>query len=210
MASLDRLLVARDNAIIKLLSPPFDVSEPDPGYIRAYVPGVRENGGQYTHAAVWAAMAFAELGDTRRAAELTAILNPVRHAGDAAAVGKYKVEPYVVASDVYALPPHTGRGGWTWYSGSAGWLYRLLLESVLGLRREADRLYLRPCVPDAWQSFRIHYRYGATVYHVEVRRGNVEGLSLDGRAVPGPAVPLADDGGEHRIEATLAGAAAKA
>jgi cellobiose phosphorylase len=208
MDSLDRLLVDRDNALIKLLSPPFDVSVPDPGYIRAYVPGVRENGGQYTHAAVWAAMAFAELRDSRRAAELTAMLNPVNHALDAAAVDKYKVEPFVVASDVYALPPHTGRGGWTWYSGSAGWLYRLLLESVLGLQREADTLYLRPCVPDHWDGFSIDYRYGATVYHVQAHR---EGAGADkssrpgGAVMPGEPIPLVDDGGEHQVRLVLPG-----
>ncbi|HEU0231025.1 MAG TPA: hypothetical protein VFR20_10665 [Burkholderiaceae bacterium] len=207
MDSLDRMLVDRDNAIIKLLSPPFDVSVPDPGYIRAYVPGVRENGGQYTHAAVWAAMAFAELHDTRRAAELIAILNPVNHALDATAVERYKVEPYVVASDVYALPPHTGRGGWTWYSGSAGWLYRLLLESVVGVRREADKLFLRPCVPDHWDAFSVDYRYGATVYHIDVRReAKVAGSAspvIDADSLQSPVIPLVDDGGEHRITFTL-------
>ncbi|TAM88537.1 MAG: hypothetical protein EPN41_05580 [Candidimonas sp.] len=201
MASLDRLLVDRANDVVKLLAPPFDNATPDPGYIRAYVPGVRENGGQYTHAAVWAAMAFAQLHDAPRAGELATMLNPVEHVRNRAAVEKYKVEPYVIASDVYALPPHTGRGGWTWYSGSAGWMYRLLLESVLGLRREAGKLYLRPCMPNGWNTFTIRYRYGATLYHIVVARGDSATLSVDGRGVQ--AVALADDGIEHRVRLAL-------
>ncbi len=140
-------LVRHDHGLIQLLDPPFDKSDLDPGYIRGYVPGVRENGGQYTHAAIWTAMAFAALGDSRRAWELTSMINPVNHGVSAQAVAIYKVEPYVVAADVYAVAPHTGRGGWTWYTGSAGWMYRLIVESLLGLKLEGDKLHITPCLP---------------------------------------------------------------
>ena len=152
-------LVRRDHALIQLLDPPFDKSALEPGYIRGYVPGVRENGGQYTHGAIWTAMAFAELGDSARAWELTSMINPVNHARTPEAAAAYKVEPYVVAADVYALAPHTGRGGWTWYTGSAGWMYRLVVESLLGLRLEGDRLRIAPCLPPEWTGFTLRYRY---------------------------------------------------
>ena len=134
MEAADQRLIHRDQALIQLLDPPFDKSDLNPGYIKGYVPGVRENGGQYTHGAIWMAMAFAKLGDSRRAWELMAMINPVNHARSPESIATYKVEPYAVAADVYALSPHTGRGGWTWYTGSAGWMYRLIVESLLGLR----------------------------------------------------------------------------
>ena len=143
MKAVDERLVRRDHALIQLLDPPFDKSALDPGYIRGYVPGVRENGGQYTHGAIWAAMAFAALGDRERAWELATMINPVNHARTPEGVATYKVEPYVIAADVYALAPHTGRGGWSWYTGSAGWMYRLIVESLLGLTLEGDRSALR-------------------------------------------------------------------
>ena len=159
MDAVDRRLVRRDHALIQLLDPPFDKSHLNPGYIKGYVPGVRENGGQYTHAAIWAAMAFAALGDRLRAWELLARINPINHARSPQGVATYKVEPYVVAADVYALSPHTGRGGWTWYTGSAGWMYRLIVESLLGLRLEVDTLHITPCLPASWKGFTLHYRY---------------------------------------------------
>src|SRR5438270_3351512 len=140
MDNVNKRLVRTSDALIQLLDPPFDKSDLDPGYIKGYVPGVRENGGQYTHAAIWTAMAFAALGDSRRAWELLALINPVNHAATPEAIAVYKVEPYVIAADVYALSPHTGRGGWTWYTGSAGWMYRLIIESLLGLDRKSTRL----------------------------------------------------------------------
>ena len=155
---------------MKLLDPPFDKSAVNPGYIKGYVPGVRENGGQYTHAAVWAAMAFAELGDARRAWELFTMINPVNRTKSAAALATYKVEPYVMAADVYAAPPHTGRGGWTWYTGSAGWMYRLAIESLLGLTLEGDKLRLAPCLPANWPGFKLRYRYRDTLYRIVVMR----------------------------------------
>ena len=208
MEALDRHLVRREHGLIQLLDPPFDKSASNPGYIKGYVPGVRENGGQYTHAAIWAAMAFARLDDSRRAWELFAMINPVSHTSSAAAIATYKVEPYVMAADVYAVAPHTGRGGWTWYTGSAGWMYRLAVESLLGLRREADKLYLAPCLPAGWQGFKLQYRYQDTVYRVAVRigapgEGGETRVTLDGVAQSGAAISLIDDRREHLVEVAI-------
>ncbi len=204
MAAVDARLVRRDHGLIQLLDPPFDTSTLNPGYIKGYAPGVRENGGQYTHAAIWAAMAFARLGDNRRAWELFNIINPVNHARSAKEMATYKVEPYVMAADVYAVPPHTGRGGWTWYTGSASWMYRLILESLLGLTLEVDRLRLAPCLPPDWGGFKMHYRYRETVYHINVVQTPAEdgemGLSLDGVEQPDQTIPLVDDHAEHWAE----------
>lgn len=201
MDSLYRHLFKPQAGVVQLLDPPFDRMPQDPGYIRGYVPGVRENGGQYTHAAVWAAMAFAELGDTRRAWELADLINPIHHARDAAAVERYKVEPYVLAADVYAVAPHEGRGGWTWYTGSAGWMYRLLTESLLGLRREGEWLSLRPCIPAAWDGYRMRYRYGGSDYLIEVSQHDIAQarLQLDDVPLPDLRCPLRDDGRHHRL-----------
>ncbi|MBW8367064.1 MAG: cyclic beta 1-2 glucan synthetase [Arenimonas sp.] len=206
MASLSEHLVRRDTGVVQLLDPPFDKTPKDPGYIRGYVPGVRENGGQYTHAAIWATMAFAELGDRERAWELLRMINPINHALDAAQAAVYKVEPYVVAADVYAVAPHVGRGGWTWYTGSAGWMYRLMTESLLGLRREGDTLRLTPCLPADWPGFEMDYRFGTSVYRLQVVQavGATPGMVLDGVALPGLVLPLRDDGVEHRVHVTLA------
>jgi cellobiose phosphorylase len=204
MDALDRRLVRRDHALIQLLDPPFDKSNMNPGYIKGYVPGVRENGGQYTHAAIWAAMAFAALGDRRRAWELLAMINPVHHARSPEGVATYKVEPYVVAADVYAVSPHTGRGGWTWYTGSAGWMYRLIVESLLGLRLEVDKLYVAPCLPAAWKGFTLHYRYRETLYHInvlQVSAGNGEtSVIVDGVEQQDKTISLVDDHQEHLVE----------
>jgi cellobiose phosphorylase len=204
MAAVDKRLVRRDRGLIQLLDPPFDESALNPGYIKGYVPGVRENGGQYTHAAIWTVMAFAALGDGRRAWELFDLINPVKHAISAAAVDVYKTEPYVVAADVYAVAPHTGRGGWTWYTGSAGWLYRLILESLLGLKLEVDKLRFAPCLPADWNAFKLHYRYRETVYHISVVQTSAAdhrtGATLDGVALQDATVPLVDDRVEHTVE----------
>jgi cellobiose phosphorylase len=199
--SLYTHLVRREAGLVQLLDPPFDKTPKDPGYIRGYVPGVRENGGQYTHAAVWAAMAFAHRGDAARAWELARMINPVNHALDAEAAAVYKVEPYVLAADVYAVPPHVGRGGWTWYTGSAGWMYRLLVESLHGLRRSGDRMALAPCLPADWDRYELQYRHGASVYLVEVVQDDAgpARLQLDGREQPGLDFPLLDDGAVHRV-----------
>ncbi len=211
-------LVRREHALIQLLDPPFDKSGMDPGYIRGYVPGVRENGGQYTHAAIWTAMAFAALGDSRRAWELTSMINPVNHGRTAEATAIYKVEPYVVAADVYAVAPHTGRGGWTWYTGSAGWMYRLIVESLLGLKREGDRLHITPCLPTEWNEFKLRYRYRETEYRITVLRFEPEHdeepaptrITVDGIALDTDYLLLIDDQRPHNVEvrvhaATLTG-----
>ena len=207
MASLDAHLVRRDAGLVQLLDPPFDKTAQDPGYIRGYVPGVRENGGQYTHAALWATMAFARLGDSARAWELLRMINPVHHGDSAERIATYKVEPYVVAADVYAVAPHVGRGGWTWYTGSAGWMYRLMVESLLGLRREGALLHLAPCIPREWPGYRMRYRYGDTVYRIHVQPqvgGEPSHLTVDGIAQPGLSFALGDDRAEHVVEAWVA------
>jgi cellobiose phosphorylase len=168
---------------------------------------VRENGGQYTHAGIWAAMAFAALGDRERAWELTTMMNPVNRARTPEGMATYKVEPYVIAADVYALAPHTGRGGWSWYTGSAGWMYRLIVESLLGLAREKDRLRFAPCLPADWTAFTIRYRYGATVYGIDIQQGLTgagEGIgatrvTVDGVVQPDNSVQLVDDQADHRV-----------
>ena len=204
MDAVDMQLVRRDAALIQLLDPPFDHSDPNPGYIQGYVRGVRENGGQYTHAAVWATMAFAALGDAKRAWELFTMIDPVNHAKSPEAIAVYKTEPYVLASDVYALAPHAGRGGWTWYTGSAGWMYQFILESLLGLKLEADELHFAPCVPAHWNSFQVHYRYRDTVYHITVLQTSLADggpkLTVDGVELPGPAIPMVDDRRQHAVE----------
>jgi cyclic beta-1,2-glucan synthetase len=207
MDALDRRLVRRNDALIQLLDPPFDKSNLNPGYIKGYVPGVRENGGQYTHAAIWAAMAFAALGDRRRAWELLAMINPVNHARSPEGAATYKVEPYVVAADVYAVSPHTGRGGWTWYTGSAGWMYRLIVESLLGLRLEVDKLHVAPCLPADWKGFTLHYRYRETLYHITVlqvsgRNGETR-VTVDGVEQQDHAIPLVNDRQEHSVEVKI-------
>jgi cellobiose phosphorylase len=209
MNAVDTQLVRRDAALIQLLDPPFDHSEPNPGYIQGYVRGVRENGGQYTHAAVWAAMAFAALGDAERAWELFTMIAPVNHAKSPDAIAVYKTEPYVLAADVYALAPHTGRGGWTWYTGSAGWMYRFILESLLGLTLENDKLHFAPCVAADWKSFEVHYRYRETVYDIVVLKtyGGDDGakLTVDGVEQPSPVVRLVDDRQPHSVEMRIHG-----
>jgi cyclic beta-1,2-glucan synthetase len=207
MESVDERLVRREHGLIQLLDPPFDKSEMNPGYIKGYVPGVRENGGQYTHAAIWAAMAFARLGDNRRAWELFSMINPVNHSRSPEETATYKVEPYVVAADVYAVAPHTGRGGWTWYTGSAAWMYRLIVESLLGLSLEVDKLRFTPCLPADWEGFKMHYRYRETVYHITVLQtpaGSGEmRVTADGMEQPDKTIPLVDDHREHWVEVLL-------
>ncbi|HEY5407179.1 MAG TPA: glycosyl hydrolase family 65 protein, partial [Ginsengibacter sp.] len=169
---------------------------------KGYVPGVRENGGQYTHAAVWMIMAFAKLGDTKRVWELLSMINPVNHGKTAEEVATYKVEPYVLAADVYSRTPHAGRGGWTWYTGSAGWMYRLITESFLGLKQEGNKLSITPCVPKEWGSFKVHYRYKKSMYHIEVMQMNMgEEISIrvDGAAQKDKIITLVDDGAEHTV-----------
>jgi cellobiose phosphorylase len=195
MDAVDQRLVRREVGLVQLLDPPFDRSELEPGYIKGYVPGVRENGGQYTHAAIWAAMAFARLGDATKAWEIMQMINPVHHTATPADVRIYRAEPYVVAADVYAVAPHTGRGGWTWYTGSAGWFYRLIVESLLGIRLEVDHLIIAPCLPSGWQPFTVRYRYRETYFRVTVLPDQ------DGETAA--TVPLVDDRQEHAVEVRI-------
>ncbi|HUE94678.1 GH36-type glycosyl hydrolase domain-containing protein [Pseudomonas sp.] len=201
MDALEKHLLRRDVGLVQLLEPPFDKGALDPGYIKGYVPGVRENGGQYTHAAVWASMAFAGLGDSARAWELLRMINPVSH-GSAQSIEQYKVEPYVVAADVYGVAPHAGRGGWSWYTGAAGWMYRLIVESLLGLQRTGSSLRLQPVLPADWPGYSLDYRFGSTLYRIEVIQqvDAPASLSLNGVPLADTQIPLVDDGGEHRVE----------
>jgi cyclic beta-1,2-glucan synthetase len=204
MAAVNEYLIRRGDGLIVLFTPPFDKSKLDPGYVKGYVPGVRENGGQYTHAALWTVIAFAMLGDGDRAGELFGLLNPINHSSTRAGLHKYKVEPYVAMGDVYAVPPHTGRGGWTWYTGSAGWMYRAAVEYILGFKLQGDRLRIDPCIPRGWREFEITYRRGKTTYLIKVEnphslcRGVAE-VKLDGVAQSGGEVVLIADGQQHQI-----------
>lgn len=212
MQVVSERLVHRSSALIQLLDPPFDKTSLDPGYIKGYVPGVRENGGQYTHAAIWAAMAFADLGDNDRAWELTTLINPANHAKSPEAIAIYKVEPYVMAADVYAVAPHIGRGGWTWYTGSAGWMYRLILESLLGLRLEVNQLHVAPCLPAHWDKFKVHYRFRETVYHLVIVQtwGSAQLIRVFADGVEGKnqVIALVDDRREHVVEVQVVRVAA--
>jgi len=213
MTAVDRRLVRRDDRLIQLLDPPFDKSSLEPGYIKAYVPGVRENGGQYTHAAIWTAMAFAMMGDRDQAWALFSMLNPINHGARAEDIATYKVEPYVMSADVYSAAGHVGRGGWTWYTGAAGWMYRLALETLLGLQLQVDKLRLAPRIPDEWSEYKIHYRYRATTYHLTVRRVGpkplvvlnltIDGATVDGTGQPHCTIPVVDDHREHHVEVGL-------
>jgi cellobiose phosphorylase len=208
MGALEHYLIKRDEGLIMLLTPPFDKGELKPGYIKGYVPGVRENGGQYTHAAIWVILAFAKMGDGDKAWEMFNLINPVNHARTPIEAARYKVEPYVMAADVYAVPPHVGRGGWTWYTGAAGWMYRVGVEHILGLKKRGETLIIDPCIPKDWDSYRMEYRYKDTKYviHVmnpdRVNRG-VKMIKLDGKESENRAVPLLDDRKEHYVEVTM-------
>lgn len=208
MAAVDEHLVRQADRLVVLCAPPFDATALDPGYIKGYPPGVRENGGQYTQAAIWSVMAFAALGDGDKAGELFAMLNPIDRASTPAGIARYGVEPYVVAADVYADAPHVGRGGWTWYTGSAGWMYRAGLESLLGFRVRGTRLMIDPCIPRPWPGFSIAFRYRSARYDVVVENlggvsHGVSPLELDGVPVRGLEVVLADDGRSHRLRVVL-------
>ncbi len=217
MAAVEEHLVRRDDGLVALFAPPFDHSLPDPGYVKAYVPGVRENGGQYTHAAAWVVVAFAEMGEGDKAHEIFALLNPIHHARTRAGVRRYRVEPYVIAADVYASPPHVGRGGWTWYTGSAGWLYRAGIEWILGLRLRGKELWIDPCIPREWPGYEMTLRYRSSRYAIVVENPHgatrgVASVELDGTQIA-PLVegmvgaraelPLVDDGATHKVRVVL-------
>lgn len=210
MDSAIEQLVDEKLRLIRLFDPPFDKHDWDPGYIKGYVPGVRENGGQYTHAAVWAVMAAAQLGRAEQAWKLFELINPVRHGDTKQHVQTYKVEPYVLAGDVYTLPGHEGRGGWTWYTGSASWMYRLILESLLGLELEVDTLTVRPLLPPHWGGFKLHYRFGSTMYHLDIvvlgpDTRQVGKLLVDQQLQPDGRIHMVDDRREHYVRVEVGG-----
>jgi cyclic beta-1,2-glucan synthetase len=204
MRSVIERLVRRDERLVLLFTPPFDRDARDPGYIKGYHPGVRENGGQYTHAAVWVAWALAELGQHDEAFEIFGFLNPISHSDSAERAAHYRVEPYAVAADVYGAPPFTGQGGWTWYTGSSSWLYRLGIEGLLGLRKQGSSFEVDPRVPAAWPGFRLTCRFGPAAYEIRVENpahvshGILE-VSLDGRALPDQRIPITTRRGKHVV-----------
>ena len=209
MAALDEYLVRRGDGLVLLFTPPFDRSDLDPGYIKGYLPGVRENGGQYTHGAIWAIIAFAALGDGRQGGELFSILNPINHASTRAG-SIVQGGALRVAADVYTESPHVGRGGWTWYTGSAGWMYQAGVEGILGFRLRGTTLQIDPCIPRAWPGYEIDFRYHSARYEIIVENPHgvsrgVASLELDGEALGGGGapIPLADDGATHRVRVVL-------
>jgi cyclic beta-1,2-glucan synthetase len=210
MDAVAERLIRSEDKLILLFAPPFDKTPRDPGYIRGYLPGIRENGGQYTHAALWTIWAYTRLGHGDRAESLFRMINPIYHSDTPEKAERYKVEPYVIAADVYGVPPHTGRGGWTWYTGSSGWSYRLGLDAILGLRLERGALRIDPCIPKDWKSFRMDYRHGDSIYHINVEnpagvnRG-VDQVILDGEPVPEGKIPLLDDRQVHEVVVRLVG-----
>jgi cellobiose phosphorylase len=205
MQSADKYLVRKEDQIIQLFTPPFDKSNLNPGYIKGYVPGVRENGGQYTHAAIWLVMAFAALEDKQKTWELLQMINPINHGNDLASISQYKVEPYVIAADVYGVKRHKGRGGWTWYTGSAGWMYQLIIESFLGIKRKGNSLSFAPCIPSEWPSVKINYRYMDTLYHIELvqtqpANKTTTKVVVDGVEESSKVIFLQNDGKPHEVK----------
>ncbi|MGH8925775.1 MAG: GH36-type glycosyl hydrolase domain-containing protein [Acidimicrobiia bacterium] len=211
MSAVEEYLVRRGDGLVLLFTPPFDRWDVDPGYIKGYLPGVRENGGQYTHAAIWSIIAFATLGQGDRAGELFGILNPINHASTRAGIHRYRVEPYVAAADIYSEAPHVGRGGWTWYTGAAGWMYRAGVEWILGFRLRGTKLRIDPCIPRAWRGFEINFRYHSSQYQVRVENPDgatrgIASLLLDDVEVPPDAdLDLSDDGQTHQVRVILGG-----
>ncbi len=208
MLALEHYLIRRDDGIHLLLTPPFDRSMPDPGYIKGYVPGVRENGGQYTHAAIWTVLALVKMGEGNKAGELFQMLNPLNHARTETEAAHYKVEPYVMTADIYATAPHIGRGGWSWYTGAAGWMYQAGLEGILGFKVEGNTLNLQPCIPSAWPGFTVQYKYKTSEYWIEVknphgRSTGISSISVDGEIVAVAPIQLVDDSKQHVVIFTM-------
>jgi cyclic beta-1,2-glucan synthetase len=197
MASLEKHLIRGDDGLALLFTPPFDKTPHDPGYIKGYPPGLRENGGQYSHAAMWAILAFAKLGEGDKAAGLFALLNPINHASTPEQADRYKVEPYVIAADVYSVAPHVGRGGWTWYTGSAGWMHRAGVEGILGIRREGNVLVLNPCIPPDWPGFDATVKLGSTQYDIRIDSPSSSGSGIAHAVLDGN--PLAKDNEGVRV-----------
>lgn len=208
MESLENHLVDKENGIIKLLDPPFEKGTLDPGYIKAYLPGTRENGGQYTHGSIWAIIAETILGFGNKAGEYYRMINPIEHSRTKEAAGKYKVEPYVVAADVYAQKNLAGRGGWTWYTGSASWMYEAGIKYILGLHIENQKLKLQPCIPNDWKEYTIKYKYGLSIYHIHITNPNakntgITSFKLNGQEIPEKEIVLNKNGGIYNIEVEM-------
>lgn len=208
MESLENHLVDKENGIIKLLDPPFEKGTLDPGYIKAYLPGTRENGGQYTHGSIWAIIAETILGFGNKAGEYYRMINPIEHSRTKEAAGKYKVEPYVVAADVYAQKNLAGRGGWTWYTGSASWMYEAGIKYILGLHIENQKLKLQPCIPNDWKEYTIKYKYGSSIYHIHITNPNakntgITNFKLNGQEIPEKEIVLNKNGGIYNIEVEM-------
>jgi cyclic beta-1,2-glucan synthetase len=208
MNSADKNLVRKEDGLIQLFNPPFDKSDLNPGYIKGYVPGVRENGGQYTHAAIWLVMAFAAIGNKKRTWELLQLINPINRGSTKEKIAVYKTEPYVMAADIYTEPLHRGRAGWTWYTGSAGWMYQLIIDSFIGLKREGDTLRFKPCIPEEWKTFEMNYHYVGTNYHISFIQSITEfenpmKISLDNVVLEDDIIPLINDGKTHEVKIEL-------
>ncbi|HOJ10547.1 MAG TPA: glycosyl transferase, partial [Clostridiales bacterium] len=208
LKAVQNYLINKEEGIIKLFTPPFDKGDLEPGYIKGYVPGVRENGGQYTHAAVWVILAFAMIGDGDKAHQLFHMINPINHSRTQIETARYKTEPYVMAADVYAIPPNTGRGGWTWYTGAAGWMYRVGVEHILGIKKRGDAILIDPCIPSGWKEYLVKYKYENSLYNIEFKNSNgvnkgVQRIYLDGIEIKGNLIQLKKDGKEHKVEVIM-------
>lgn len=208
MESLENHLIDKENGIIKLLDPPFNKTKIEPGYIKSYLPGVRENGGQYTHAAMWVILAFTKLGFGDKALELYRMINPIEHSRTKDEARKYKVEPYVIPADIYSAENLSGRGGWTWYTGSSSWFYKIGIENILGLKIENKVLKIEPCIPKDWKEYSIKYRYKSSIYNIRVKNENgkntgVEELYVNGQEISEKEIALNDNGGIYEIEVIM-------
>jgi cyclic beta-1,2-glucan synthetase len=210
MKAVDEFLVRPEDGLVLLFTPPFDKTALDPGYIKGYPPGIRENGGQYTHGALWSVIAYAMQGDGDKACELFSILNPINHANSRAGMQRYKVEPYVASADIYSMPPHVGRGGWTWYTGSAGWMYRAGLEWILGFQLRDNVLVIDPCIPRTWKGYELVFKHKSTTYEIKVENPNnvnrgVKTVQLDNQqlAASKALIPLTNDGTTHQVRIVL-------
>ena len=211
MHSADNKLVRKEDGLIQLFNPPFDKSSLNPGYIKGYVPGVRENGGQYTHAAIWLVMAFSSIGNKKRTWELLQMINPINRGNNEEKISIYKTEPYVIAADVYAEPLHKGRGGWTWYTGSAGWMYQLIIEYFIGLKKEGNTIRFEPCFPADWASFDMTYNFRSSKYHISFTQSGIAGektikVTADDVVQENNIIQLADDNRLHEVKIEITSA----
>jgi cellobiose phosphorylase len=206
--AVEHYLIKKDDGLVLLLTPPFDDGDLEPGYIKSYLPGVRENGGQYTHAATWVALAYTKMGQGEKAWELFHMLNPINHASTNMEACRYKVEPYVMAADVYAVYPHIGRGGWTWYTGASSWMYRVGLQHILGFNKKGSKLIVDPCIPRHWPEYEMNYQYEDTMYHITIKNPSkvnkgVKEVHLDENLMTENTIELVDDRNDHKVEVIM-------